>query len=244
MATPAKSVQFRDVDSIVKMYESMKVAAFGIKQNGALNFKYTGEDSSEGAQQLRAFLDMIVENESAAIYTLALYEEPEGRITEKTPADLSFNFRLQDQITGFVPGEMYSGVYGQLMGEIKSMKKELQDLKTAAPESKLGLIGEIMETEAFQPILMAVGNKLADWVLGPAKTGELKRVSGVPTPPEAVDYGPVTADAWGNSAKAITALNRLQLKVQDLPDMLERLANLVEQKPAQFNIYLKMLQRM
>jgi hypothetical protein len=241
MATPARSVQFRDVDSVVKMYENLKIPCFGIKQNGALNFKYTGESMEDGAAQLRAFIDMIMDNESAAIYTLAIYEEPEGRITEKTPADLSFNFRLRDQVMGS-SGEMYTGMYGQLIGEVRTLKKKLEEMQKPDQEHRLGLIGEVMEMEAFQPILLAMGTKIADWVMSPGKTGELKRVSGVPTPPEAIDYPPV--GSWAENVKVMSSLNRLSRKVEDVPDMLERLANLAEKSPGQFAMYLKILKRM
>jgi hypothetical protein len=236
MATPSKSVQFRDTQSVVKMYENMKVPSFGIKQNGALNFKYQGDDLVEGSAQLCAYLEMLTENESAAIYTLAIYEEPEGRITEKTPVDLSWNFRLRSEVAG-IPGEGYSGSYGQLLAEIRAMKKELADMKNAEPENKLGVIGEVMEMEAFQPILMAVGNKLADWLTGPEKVGELKRVSGVP------GVASQKPD-WRDNIQAENALDRLNEKVDNLPDVLEQLAKMAENKPTTFNMYLKLFRRM
>ena len=243
MATPVKSVQFRDAESIVKNYHNMGIPAWGIKQGGALNFKYQGESLDDGASQLRAYIELLNENESAAIYTLCLYEDPDGKITEKTPADLSWNFRLRDQVSGFMPSEMYGGGYGAMIGEIKALRKEMEEIKKgAAPEDhKLGIMGEIMEMEAFQPILMAVGTRLADLVLPAAKVGELKRVSGIPIQDEVAS--PPSAYNWINDPAVTNALSRLQVRVTDLGAMLSKLADLAEQKPGLFAMYLKMFVR-
>jgi hypothetical protein len=241
MATPSKAVQFRDVDSVVKMYESMEIPAFGIKQNSALNFKYQGSNIQEGSAMLCGFLNMLQDSESAAIYTLALYEDPGTRITEKTPVDLSWNFRLRDQVTGYMPGEQYAGGYGQLLNEIKVLKTQLQQLQAKEPESKLGMIGEIMEMDAVQPLLMAIGNRIADWVV-PTKT-ELKRVSGIPGIPE----DPAVKEPlvpWRDNPAIIDAIERLNLCVKDLPALLQQLADMAEKSPAKFGLYVAMFKKM
>jgi hypothetical protein len=249
MATPSKSVQCRDLDSVVSMYQSMKIPAFGIKQNGALNFKYTGEDLDEGARQLHGFLTLIAENESAAIYTLCLYEDPGRGVNERTPADLSFNFRLLDQPTGYMMGEAYRGGYAQIIGEIQQIKKELAARREQPEESKLGLIGEILELEPMQPLLMAIGSRLADFVMPAQKVGELKRVSGVPGS-AGEKPGPIASQSVCSGKGScldpalLDAINRLSAKIADLPSVLQILANMAEQKPGKFAIYLSMIRKM
>ncbi len=238
MATPSKAVQFRDVESVVTMYKSMDIPAFGIKQNTALNFKYQGNNIEEGAALLSGFLSMLQDSESAAIYTLALFEEPGPRITEKTPVDLSWNFRLRDQVAGYMPGEQYNGIYGQLMGEVKGLKAQLAALQAKEPESKLGVIGEIMEMEAVQPLLLAIGNRIADLVM-PTKP-ELKRVSGVPGIPETKE----PPAPWRDNPLIIDALDRLNIQVKGLPALLQQLANLAESNPLKFGIYVAMFKKM
>jgi hypothetical protein len=246
MATPSKSVQCRDVDSVVAMYQNMNIPAFGIKQNGALNFKYAGDDLQQGAIQLQGFLQLIADNESAAIYTLCLYEDLSKGINERTPADLSFNFRLIEQPSGYMVGEAYRGGYAQLIGEIQAIKKELAARKEQPEENRLGIIGEIMEMEPMQPILLAIGNKMADWVMGPQKVGELKRVSGVPG-----SAGPGRADPQNCGGLCAQpdpvlqdAIERLSAKIPDLPAVLQILADMAEQKPGKFSIYLTMIRKM
>lgn len=246
MATPSKSVQCRDLDSVVNMYVSMKIPAFGIKQNGALNFKYAGDDLDEGSRQLHGFLTLIAENESAAIYTLCLYEDLAKGINERTPADLSFNFRLIEQPTGYMVGEAYRGGYAQLIGEIQAIKKELAARKEQPEENKLGLIGAIMEMDSMQPLLMAVGNRLADLVMPPQKVGELKRVSGIPG--AAPETRSVDRQGCSNGCvlgpTVLDAIERLSMKVPDLPAILQILAEMAEQKPGKFAIYLTMIRKM
>jgi hypothetical protein len=242
MATPVKSVQFRDADSIVQNYRNMEIPAFGIKQSGALNFKYQGNSMVDGAAQLSAYLGLLDDNESAAIYTLCLYEEPDGRITEKTPVDLSWNFRLRDQVSGFMPAEMYGGGFGQMIGEIRKLQKEWEDFKKkpAAEQNKLGVIGEVMEMEAFQPILMAIGTRIADLVMPATKVGELKRVSGIRDTSDEPAAPPIP---WQEDPRVPEAIQRLSKKEPDIGGLLCHLAEFAETKPTMFNMYVKIFRR-
>jgi hypothetical protein len=257
MATPAKSVQFRDIVSIVSTYKSMDIPCFAVKQGGAINWKYprkevTGNETVEiGAEELLGFLELIEETQSAAIYTLALYEDiPGSRITEKTPVDLSWNFRLQDIPVSYMAGghEMYSGGTGRLLDEFRKMGARLEQLEKSLGEKQenpLGMIGELMEYEPLQPIIMALGSKIADLLTSASggKVGELRRVSGVPTGyGNQADRADTEFDM--NDPMIRNALFRLSKHLPDLPQALQQLAKLAEQKPAQFNFYVKMLKTM
>jgi hypothetical protein len=247
MATPAKSVQARDAESVIEMYRNMEIPAFGIRQGGALPFKYAGESMEEGEQKLKWFLDKLEESGSAAIYTLAIYEHPEKGINEGSKADASINFRLQENVMGYLPGEVYQGSIGAVLGELKELKKTVADLqlkKPAEPEGSLGVIGEIMELEPMQPILMAVGTRIADWLMGTgAKTGELKRVSGIPGLESAMsDSQP--GRPWQQDPAVLSALDRLGPLVPDLGGLLTKLADLAEEKPGLFNLYANMLRKL
>lgn len=239
MATPSRSVQCREIDQVVQMYKNQKVPAFGIKQNSALNFKYQGEDLDQGALQLQAFLEFLADSQSSAIYTLAVYEDFDGRITEKTPPDLSFNFRLRDDYPISKMGEMYGGNYGQVLQELKEVKAKLAAIEKAPEdENRLGIIGELMEMEPLQPMLMAIGNKVADWILKDQKVGELKRVSGIP------GHGGGMSEPWRQNALLAEALDTLSEHVPDLPDVMKRLAVMSREKPSKFNLYLSMIRKL
>lgn len=241
MATPVKSVQFRDVEAVMDMYDNVKIIPFSIKQAGAINHYYEDDDAEEARQQLGWFLNKLNESGSEAIYTLCLYKNLKTDIDEKTPCNLSWNFRLHHQQVGSNVGGYNPGGYASLLMEIKELKKEVQELKTAGPPNPLGIVGDIMEMEAVQPLIMALGTKVADWITGPSTVGELKRVSGIP----GATAGPIgmTTD-WRTDPVVIDAIDRLSRQVADLPGILKRLADLAENKPAKFKTYLAMFKMM
>lgn len=245
MATPAKSVQIRDTATVCKVYEMMKIPAWAIKQGSTVNWKYQGDSLEDGKAELRSYCELLEENETAAIYTLCLYEDLEGKITDKTPADLSNNFRFIDTVACGGPGDHYGGTYGTMLAEVKQLRKELQDLKNQPPEeaNKLGMIGELMEMEALQPIIMGVANKVADWIMSPAKgVGEMKRVSGVP-PGAIAGPSPAFAGNWREEPRISAALDVLAGSLTDLPEVLEQLGRYAVNKPKQFSLYKQMLLR-
>ena len=243
MATPAKSVQIRDADSLCKMYARMAIPAWSIKQGGDINWKYEGELIEEGEAQLKAYCEMLMDNETAAIYKLCLYEDLEGKITEKTPVSLSNNFRFTDGAAYGSP-DHYGGGYGALLGEVKELRRVVNEMKNQAPEdNKLGIMGELMEHEALQPIFMGVATKIADWIMSPAKgVGELKRVSGVPGSAASVPTSsPAGVRSWREWPEITGAIDILNGHVEDLPAVLQKLALLASKKPIQFKLYKTML---
>lgn len=239
MATPAKSVQAKDVETLVAIYKGMAIPAWSIKQGNALCYKYPGEDVTQGEQELRAYLQLLEDTESTAIYTLCQYEDPpDGKITDKTPCDLSNNFRLNHQAITYGSPDHYGGAMGQVFGELKKLREEVSALKNREddPPNKLGIIGDILENEALQPLVMGIAGKVADWLIPAKGVGELKRVSGVPGMPAATG-----TFNWREDAKIGMAMDSLAECVKDLPDLLQQLAGYAKHKPVQFALYKKML---
>lgn len=228
-------MQFRDAESVLEMYDNVKIIPFSIKQNGAVNHYYEEDDATEARQQLEWFINRLEQSGSEAIYTLCLYKNLKGDIDEKTPCNLSWNFRLHHQVIGSTPGSYNPGGYAAVLQELKEMKKEILALKSAAPANPLGIVGDIMEMEAVHPLMMAIGTKIADWVTGPTTVGELKRVSGIP----GIAPAGMTTD-WRTDPVLIDAMERLSRHAADLPNLLKRLADMAEQKPAKFKTYLAM----
>lgn len=87
-----RSVQFNHVENVINAYELRAIAAFSIYQGKQLLLKYEGESIEQGAALLNEFLPNL--SGSAAIYTLCIYEEFEGRINDKTPYHGSYNFKF------------------------------------------------------------------------------------------------------------------------------------------------------
>jgi hypothetical protein len=239
MATKTKSVQFRHRDDILACYVDQEVAPWAIKVDDYPVFKYEGDNLDEGQASLDRYLQQIEKNQSAGIYVLCLYDDmpDSGKINEKTPAGYKWGFRFKDTPDGYVAGAEGRDLYSQ----VTALKAELAALKNAEPESKLGIIGEIMEMDALQPLIIGISSRLADAIMGEGKVGELKRVSGIPgLQPDPVT---TTSQAWREDKFVHQALDRLQAKVPDLGNILDKLAYMAENNALTFGVYLSMLRK-
>src|SRR5882724_1017337 len=192
-----KSVQARNVDAVIDYYNARGNAAFGIVQGQQMIIQYNGADISEGEQILQQALTLIEESGETSVYSLFIYDldEPgKTKINNKTPYNSSINFRLYDVNDPGAPtrrnlsakvGNVQVNQNGQtievnnvnreLLEEIKAMRLELNAMKKEAEdkenESSLGVIGEIMEHPAIEPIVPALINRVLDWIEGkPAGT--------------------------------------------------------------------------
>lgn len=158
----SSSVQFKGLESVIAAYENREVPAWSLWQGKQFMFKYEGSDISEGSTQLHATLEMLAQS-SNAIYTLKVYEDlPGGKIKNNTPDDGSFNFKLNlegQEITN----NQYAVVRNNnaLLEEIREMKAQIaamQEEEEEEPQSKLGLIGEILNdpgiSQIVQPLIM------------------------------------------------------------------------------------------
>lgn len=125
-----KSVQFNNSENIVAAYQLRAVPAFSIYQGKQLMIKYEGSSLDEGSDLLAQFIDML--QNSAAIYTLCVYEEYQGKINDKTPYHGSWNFRFNDQ-TNF---QQVSGISG-LQQQLSQMNNKIEQLSRDRIEDEL-----------------------------------------------------------------------------------------------------------
>lgn len=147
----SRSIQFTDVDSVVTAYLTKKTPRFGLFQGGQFLFKYEGNNLQEGSEQLQAFIEMLAQ--SAAIYTVAVYEEHEGKINSRTPYDGSFNFRLQQDTVPYNNG----GVAVRQLQEKILLLEEKLSLEEPEEKSQLDSIGEVLMHPVTQMFLPVVG---------------------------------------------------------------------------------------
>jgi hypothetical protein len=227
----SSSVQFKGLNSVIAAYENREVPAWSLWQGKQFMFKYEGNDIGEGSQQLQTILEAL-QNSSNAIYTLKVYEDvPGGKIKNNTPDDGSFNFKLNAENQ-----EITVNQYGALrkqdkleqeLAEIKQMLLEREEEEE--PQSKLGLIGEILNdpgiSQIVQPLLMKF--------LG---------ISGAPTPQTAMrSISGINDDAPATLEKAIAILKQADPK---LSEHLMKLANLSKESPDSFKFLLNTLDGM
>ena len=126
------AIQFRSIDDTVTAYERLDCSVWSLWDGKRFMFK------GEGADELKAFLDLMNNNGSTnAEYVLAYYEGVTDKavVNNKTAFDGSFKFRLNSDGT-----EITTGQYRQI-GSVNEMQS-----KISAIESKMDAV-LLMESE-------------------------------------------------------------------------------------------------
>jgi hypothetical protein len=251
MPTLSKSVHFRGEEQVIEAYKNRGVPAFALWQDKQFLFKYEGNKLDEGEALLSTWIEMLVTNQSSAIYTVCVYEDlkPGQKIKDKTPYDGSFNFRLFDNPSGYLPPQQFQQYQQQggnvkvLLDKMNAQQSEIERLKMIIEEGaagdeeedSLGMVGKILEHPvlgpALQPLIQRLGGSIADLIVG--KGGEpgeqqqtqMRRISGIEI----------------SDQQLSDAIEKLQQYVEDLPAVLEKLALIAEKQPKQFAFYKQML---
>ena len=186
--TPARHVQFKDIESVLDAYTNWDIPAFAIWCGKQFQFRYCEKSMTDGKAFLANWLQMLYDNGagSAAIYTLCVYEDlpDDGKIKSNTAYDGSFNFRLNEYPSGYVQGQ--PGGMNALVSEINALKKKLAEKEEEEEEDNtygLGKLGLILQHPAIEPLVPALTNKVMDWVLNEDKTpAKVTRISGITMP--------------------------------------------------------------
>lgn len=224
------SVHFKGIDNVLNAYEARKVAPWSLWQGTQFLFKYEGNDISEGAQHLNEILDRLAES-SNAIYTLKVYEElPSGKIKEKTPADGSFNFRLNVD-SQEITNSQYGALRNQnaILERLERIEQRMnEDNEEEEPQNKLGLIGEILNDPGISQIIQPLIAKF--FGLGTTTPQmPMRSISGI------------NDDAAATLKRAIEILQKAD---PDLPEHLTKLADLSKESPESFKFLLQTLDGM
>lgn len=155
------SVQFFGRDSVVEAFEYRNCPAWSLWQGRQFLLSKAAANVNEAAAALDEFLQMIEGSETTAVYTLKVYEETPGRITDKTPCDGSFNFKLnRSEQTTY--GRTNFALEQRLAG-IEKMLTEREE--TEEPKGIIGqVLGYIENNEWAQQLLAGLiphimGNK-------------------------------------------------------------------------------------
>ena len=240
-----RSVQFTTADQVLAAYKSRAVPDFTIYQDKQYLFKYDGADLEAGEDYLSELLAHLCN--SAAIYTLKVYEDGHDKINDKTAHDGSFNFRFQEVPVYSTPGHGAINGIGKISEEIALLRSELQELRESGNEGErndddngvMGMVNQVLSHPAIMPLIPVLVNKLfADKPAAPAvpavagpgmSVGQLNRVSGLPA---------------ADKKRIDQALTILSDQVADLPAVLEKLAWLSQNNKPMFDMALNMLHGM
>lgn len=241
----ALAVQFYGSETLVKAYEQREIPTWAIFQ------QRQPITAGEGKEALEEFLEMLLSNPTP-IYTLRLYKDvsdPDS-ITEKTPYNGSYNFKLDgDAVGGHSKGEGNSVATRVLrrLEEIESglllKKLDVIEERLNAPSStQIDVIGAVNNLISDPASLVAVINGIKN-IFSPAPS----RAAGISSTRPYQDPGN-TDDPQKELEEKIermqAAINILEQNDPDLVVHLEKLARLSQENRPLFDIVLKQLDGM
>lgn len=224
-----KSVQFNNVENVVGAYHLRQVPAFSIMQGNQFMVSYDGADMDEGEALLREFCTMI--SQSAAIYTICVYEEWNGKINAKTPYHGSFNFRFN----GLTEYQKVNGL-DSLHSELRAMNEKIEQLQRDKLKEELeddendnGAMGTMDKINGFlsHPLIQQLAPVIIGMITkqnGMEKNNELldNKISGVPGMQSEI------------SEPLYHAICQMMVTVPDVEKHLIKLGEIAQNNPGKF----------
>ncbi len=228
MSTP-KDVQFKGIENIMTAYDNMEIPAFSIWCGKEMNFKYEGDSMDEGTKTLFDYLELLRMQGSWAIYSLKVYEDFSGKITNKTPYDGSFNFQLNTS-PNYIDGQA-GGQLGMILSKMSALEKRLDDQDAEDEEQDdygMGVVGRVLMHPAIQ--------QLIPHVMGFLTSLKPKQMN--------ASVNGVTVDPGQNQPPLMVryndAIDVLQSVDPNFIETLEKLARLAKTQPDTYKGYVTM----
>lgn len=259
------NVQIEGIDKTVQAYRNAKIPCYAVSDGKDNNFRYNGGDLNEGAAMLKIWLEELDRTVSYQLYQLRLYEgiKPGDRITNKTPYDLSFNFRLhkRDENMPAVAG----GSGGALSNnQVFGLLKDLQDVRIENAVLQMQLQNRNVENNADddddepeeKPAEKTAGEKIGQAVIDQSIPiiGELIRsfagkLTGNNLQRSTALAGPTIVNSTNveEEKKISAAIERLKKAMPpnvSLGDALTKLADLGDKNLSGLHTYMNMLMAM
>lgn len=251
----SSSIQFRGKDAAIQAFQNRKVDLWSLWQGKQFLTKGAGDE------ELEAYLDMLLNAATNAIYTVRVYEDITdlSKIKSNTPDDGSFNFRLSEDPAA--PIQYSVGAYRnnteQMMQLLQRMDQRLAKLEEedeeeeTSEEEVLSIAGFLKEPEKLGRVI-----SVAKQILGinqPAQNfnhsiGTVSRVGQTETGGQAP-----AADSGEKMAQTIeeeklqklqrlgAAIDTLERNDPKLIDHLEKLASIAAKDKAKFQSLVSML---
>jgi hypothetical protein len=229
-----RNIHFKGIDNIVKAYEHMDIPAFAVFSCKQLMYSNDAGDMAEGEAALKEYLTLM-SNQNWEHLTLRVYRDvPEKGIKALTDYDGSFNFQLMETPEGYQAlGGMGNAIVSRLTAIEKKMAEGDEDDGAVDDDYGLGKIGRALSHPALLPLVEPLTNRLMDWLEGTK--------SNVPT---ASMLSGIPSEKKMDPAAVQLAVDRLSAHVDDLPALLNKLADMAVKTPVQFKFYMNMFARM
>lgn len=229
-----RSVQFQNVDDVIAMYNQCDYISWAIFSNNQLMFKYVGSDEQKGIELFKQTI-VILKN-SAAIYTVRLYEKIDKRtkINFSTGYDSSFNFRLlNDTVPYGFAGRMENEISKRLdriderfsVLELEKLQRESDD--DDDDDDSGGFLGSIEKIPGATDLIKNLVASLAT------------NFSSSPAQNRPLAIGAVPSTDEEKISSAITILANADEK---LPDHLYKLATIAQTQPDKFKMIVSLLE--
>jgi hypothetical protein len=251
----SSSVQFKGKDQVLSAYESRKVEVWSLWQGRQFLTKGTG------VEELDAFISMLAENSTNAIYTLMIFEGMQVKdVKSKTEHDGSFNFRLNSE-TQEITNAQYSAANSNkaVLAELAEIRKRLddeedEDEEEEEPQDIMGIIGGILKDPEKLEKFIDLGKRLSGQPVQPAHMGTATRIADNSNAVGQSSAGHLAssggpAENLSHQADRESLVKRLGIAIDTLekndPKIvlhLEQLAGIAVNNPAQFKFLLSMLE--
>lgn len=252
----AQGVQFRGVDSVLEVYDNLKIMAWSITYGKNINMKFVGESWDQAREALRVFLGQLEASSTNAVYTLNLYEELKGKATQiklSTEPDYAFNFVV---FSNENPNGLYAQrntATNQLLEKVTKLEAQLalrdnEDEDDEEDDNSIGgILGSIFDFKDPQ---------FKEWVRQKAIGFADKFFSGNGNPPPPANVIPMQSTAakiGGVSAEDPVLIDDVEQKTMQhaleilarldpkLGSNLMKIAKIAESDPTKYNMFVKML---
>lgn len=243
----AQSIEYRDKYGVLeafKMHSENGCPYFSIWQQRRLLVAHRQNDDDKGREFLENTLTFLEDSGTTAVYELRFYSSlgPGNKITDKTEYEGSLTFQLcMSDMQMMRHGGQYqpggAGVNKQILDKLDQMQGELnilksKELKEDVPEQEeIGSLGHIL----------GVANKLlANPVIENIAVGLIKRFN-IPYDEGGLETDGASLSGFDEldddvSEKINNAIHRIMQKDPAFPDVLVKLANLIEKDPKKYNL--------
>lgn len=248
----SRSVQFRGIPAVLRAYENANIPAFAIKCENQLIMKFPdsgeeGKPSMEaGKQFLKQALTELSTGGGLATYTLCIYEDlkPGEKINSKTPFDMSFNFKTEDDYEE-ARGRRYGrDDYSERLAGIEKQLSELtkpREEEEEEPEAIGGVWGTLSKLLDHPQIAQAISGKVVSLIDGFKLFTSPGPAAVIPVTHAAKIAGIDDKHNMEQLEKIRKAVDVLARVDPFLGDHLAAIAEIAAKDPAKYNLLISML---
>lgn len=252
--TAADTVQARDVETVLYMYQMYNVPCFAIWIKDVLFFPYRCESVEDGGPILEQMVERLAESGSGAIYTLKVYEAvPAEGLTNKTGYTAAFNFQLRSirDENGVYIGAGKQQADPAMMSILQAMQLQMAEMQKRLdeqePDDEPSLIGQIAGF-AETPLGQQLVGKILGAIFSSGNNNQQQITAPVyaPVPKQQATMSGVNSVNQNDEQqqKALQAVEILRTVDPSIGDNLLLLATIAQRDPNQFLGFLNVLKTM